>query len=102
NQMKFKDNKQTIIFNEDIKIKKIPVKAYDYVVNGKSAIDWIVDQYKIKMNKSSNLIDNPNEYSEDPKYIFNLLLSVITVSIESVRCIEELPVLKIIVDENVN
>ncbi|UOB19563.1 type ISP restriction/modification enzyme [Macrococcus armenti] len=82
---------ETIIYNEHIIIKNIPEKAYDYVVNGRPAIEWIIDQYRVKTDKKSGITDNPNEYSDDSKYILNLLLSVITVSMRTLELIDELP-----------
>lgn len=81
----------TIIFNSDITISNIPEKAYEYVVNGRSAIEWIIDQYQVKTDKKSGITDDPNEYSEDEKYIFNLLLRIINVSIQTVDLINSLP-----------
>lgn len=86
----------TIIFNEDIVITDIPERAYEYVVNGKPAIEWIVDQYQVKKDKKSGIVDDPNEFSDNPKYIFNLLLSIINVSIQTMDLIESLPPLEII------
>lgn len=81
----------TIIYNESITIKNIPEKAYDYVVNGRPAIEWIINQYQVKTDKKSGITDDPNEFSDNPKYILNLLLSVITVSMRTLELIEELP-----------
>lgn len=81
----------TIIFNEDIVIKDIPERAYNYVVNGRPAIEWIIDQYQVKTDKKSGITDDPNNFSDDPKYILNLLLSVITVSMRTLELIDELP-----------
>ena len=81
----------TIIYNESITIKNIPEKAYEYVVNGRPAIEWIIDQYQVKTDKKSGIVDDPNYFSEDPKYILNLLLSVITVSMRTLELIDELP-----------
>lgn len=81
----------TIIYNENITIKNIPEQAYDYVVNGRPAIEWIIDQYQVKTDKKSGITDDPNDFSDDPKYILNLLLSVITVSIRTLELIDELP-----------
>ena len=81
----------TIIFNEDIVITDIPERAYEYVVNGKPAIEWIIDQYQVKKDKKSGIVDDPNNFSDDPKYILNLLLSVITVSMRTLELIDELP-----------
>ena len=86
----------TIIVNKDIIIKNIPEKAYDYVVNGRPAIEWIIDQYQIKTDDKSAITDDPNNYSDDPKYIFNLLLSIINVSVQTVDLINSLPPLEII------
>ena len=91
-----KDKVDTIVFNSDITITNIPEQAYEYVINGRSAIEWIIDQYQVKTDRNSGLLDDPNEYSEDPKYIFNLLLSVINVSLQTVNLINSLPSLEII------
>lgn len=92
---KLEKDKSTIIFNDSVIISSIPEKAYDYIVNGKSAIEWIMDQYQVKTDKKSGITDDPNEYSDDPKYIFNLLLRVINVSVQTVDLINQLPPLKI-------
>ncbi|EMF0426281.1 DEAD/DEAH box helicase [Enterococcus hirae] len=81
----------TIIFNEDIVISNIPERAYEYVVNGKPAIEWIIDQYQVKKDKKSGIVDDPNEFSDDPKYIFNLLLSIINVSMQTLELVDALP-----------
>lgn len=86
----------TIIFNEDIVISDIPERAYEYVVNGKPAIEWIIDQYQVKKDKKSGIVDDPNEFSDNPKYIFNLLLSIINVSMQTMDLVESLPPLEII------
>lgn len=85
------NNLSTIIFNSDITISNIPEKAYEYVVNGRSAIEWIIDQYQVKTDRKSGIKDDPNDYSEDEKYIFNLLLRIINVSVQTVDLINSLP-----------
>ena len=92
---KLENDRSTIIFNDSITIENIPEKAYQYIVNGKSAIEWIMDQYQVKTDKKSGITDDPNDYSDDPKYIFNLLLRIINVSVQTVDLINELPPLKI-------
>lgn len=89
-------DKSVIIFNKDITIRNIPDKAYEYIVNGRSAIEWIMDQYRVKTDGKSGIVDDPNDYSEDPKYIFNLLLSIINVSVQTVDLVNSLPPLEII------
>lgn len=88
----------TIVFNDSITITNIPAKAYRYIVNGKSAVEWIMDQYQVKTDSNSGITDDPNEYSDDPKYIFNLLLRIINVSVQTVDLINQLP--KFEVDES--
>lgn len=90
-----KEDKTTIYFNSKITIENIPVEAYNYVVNGKSAIDWIVERYAISVNKDSEIKNDPNDYNLDnPKYILNLLLSIITVSLETNKIVDVLPKLR--------
>ncbi len=81
----------TIIYNKSITIKNIPERAYDYVVNGRPAIEWIIDQYQVKTDNKSGITVDPNDFSDVPKYILNLLLSVITVSMRTLELIDELP-----------
>lgn len=85
------DDRSTIIFNDNITISNIPDKAYKYIVNGRPAIEWIMDQYQIKTDKGSGITDDPNDFSDDPKYIFNLLFRIINVSVKTVDLINELP-----------
>ena len=89
-----KDKKDVIIFNSDIKIKNIPLEAYDYQVNGKSAIEWIMERYAVTMNKDSQIENNPNlwcEENKNPRYILDLLLSVISLSLKTNELIKKLP-----------
>jgi predicted helicase len=88
----------TIIFNENITIKNIPDEAYEYVINGRPAIEWIIDQYQVKTDKKSGITDDPNEFSDDPKYILNLLLSVITVSMKTIELVGQLPKFEVVDD----
>ena len=83
--------KDTIIFNNFVSIGNIPEKAYEYIVNGKSPIEWIMERYAVTVEKASGIVDDPNLYSEDPKYIFNLLVSIIHVSMKTLELIESLP-----------
>lgn len=94
-KMRFPQNgklvdKSTIVFNPHITISSIPDRAYDYVINGKSAIEWLMERYAVTVDKESKLIDDPNEYGND-KYIFNFLLSVIAVSIQTQDLLDQLP-----------
>ena len=89
-----KDQKDTILYNGRITIKDIPEKAYQYVVNGKSAIDWILDRYQVKTDKKSGITNNPNDWADEvgnPRYILDLLLSVINLSCQTVDIVNSLP-----------
>ena len=88
---KLVNDSSAIVFNSEITISNIPEKAYEYVVNGRSAIEWIIDQYQVKTDKKSGITDDPNDYSDDEKYIFNLLLRIINVSVQTVDLINSLP-----------
>ncbi|MDN6162238.1 MAG: helicase, partial [Atopostipes sp.] len=90
------NDKTTIIFNSDITIHDIPEEAYRYVVNGRSAIEWIMNQYQVKTDKKSGITDDPNDFSDDPKYIYNLLLRIITVSLDTIELVKQLPKLELI------
>jgi len=92
-----KDQKETIIYNSKITIENIPEEAYEYVVNGKSAIEWIMERYQVKTDKNSGIKNDPNDWSKEvgnPRYILDLLLSIINVSIQTVEIVDELPELK--------
>lgn len=91
-------DRTSIIYNNTVTVSHIPEKAYHYIVNGKSAIEWIMDQYRLKTDTSSGISDDPNDYSDDPKYIFNLLLRIINVSVQTVDLIQQLP--KFEIDES--
>jgi predicted helicase len=100
-KMKFKskDDKSTIIYNEYITVADIPLEAYEYVVNGKSAIEWIVERYCVSTHKDSGIVNDANlwatETEKNPKYILELLQRVITVSLETMKIVKELPGLEV-------
>ncbi|GAA9182185.1 DEAD/DEAH box helicase family protein [Helicobacter pylori] len=78
-----------INYNNHIAITKIPKKAFEYVVNGKSAIDWVIERYKKTTDKESLIENNPNDYAGG-KYVFELLCRVIKLSEKSVDLIEKI------------
>lgn len=87
-------DKRSIIYNGHIIIENIPLKAYEYIVNGKSAIDWIMERYAVTIDKASQIKNDPNDWSqehEQPRYILDLLLSVIMLSCQTVDTVNTLP-----------
>ena len=91
-------DKTKIHYNEHITVEGIPLEAYDYVVNGKSAIEWIMERYAVTVNKDSGIRNDPNDWAaehNDEKYILHLLLRIITVSLETMKIVFTLPKLKL-------
>jgi predicted helicase len=89
-----KDQKETILYNSKITLSNIPAKAYEYVVNGKSAIDWIMERYQVSTHKESGIVNDPNDWAKEvgnPRYILDLLLSIINVSVQTVDIVNSLP-----------
>lgn len=83
-------DKSIIEYNPYITIRDIPAAAYDYIVNGKSAIEWIVEQYAVTTDKASGIVNDPNTYAGG-RYVFDLLLSIISVSLKTQELIAQLP-----------
>ena len=89
-----KGKTDTITYNPYITISNIPEKAYQYIVNGKSAIEWIMERYAVTTHKESGIKNDPNDWAiehNNPRYILDLLLSVITVSVKTVDIVAGLP-----------
>ena len=90
-------DKSVIHYNHAITLTNIPTESYEYVVNGKSAIEWIMERYAITTDKKSGITNDPNDWArehDDEKYILNLLLRVINVSVQTVEIVKGLPKLK--------
>lgn len=78
---------------ENMTLRGIPLEAYEYVVNGRSAIGWLMDRYQVRKDKASGIVNDPNDYSDDPRYIVDLVERVVTVSMETIAIVNELPAL---------
>lgn len=92
-----KQDKSTILYNGHIMVSDIPDKAYEYIVNGKSAIEWILERYCVSIDKKSLIKNDCNDWGKEhkkPRYILDLLLSVINVSVQTVDIVKGLPKLK--------
>lgn len=89
-----KTDKSYILYNSHIRIENIPPSVYEYVVNGKSALEWVMERYAVTTHKDSGIKNDPNDWAAEvgnPRYILDLVLSVITVSLETVRIVKGLP-----------
>jgi predicted helicase len=84
-------DRSTIIVNNHVTLRGIPTEAYSYKVNGKSAIEWIMDRYEVKTDKDSDIVNDPNLWSEDPRYVVDLVARIVRVSIETVKIVDKLP-----------
>jgi predicted helicase len=98
-QMRFprKGQKDTIIYNSRISLENIPSETYEYVLNGKSAVEWIMERYAVKTHKGSSIKNDPNDWALEtskPRYILDLLQSVINVSVQTVEIVKGLPEVK--------
>lgn len=87
-------DKSSIIYNSSLTLSGIPLEAYQYEVNGKSAIEWIMDRYQVKTDKASGIVNDPNRWAAeagDPRYVVDLLRRIITVSVETVSIVNAMP-----------
>lgn len=100
-KMKFakKGDKTTVIYNGQITIKDIPDAAWEYVVNGKAALDWVMERQRVKPDKDSGIVNDANDWAietmSNPKYPLELFQRVVTVSLETQKIVAALPALDI-------
>ena len=92
-------NLYCIIYNKNITIENIPLEAYEYVVNGKSALEWVMDRQCVKTDKASGIVNDANDYANEtmnnPAYPLELFQRVLTVSLEKMKLVKSLPKLDI-------
>ena len=91
-RMKFSRDKTRLVYNDFLTLEGIPSSAFAYRLGPYSALEWVVNQYRVKSERRSGIVNNPND-AEEPRYIVGLIGSVITVSLETVEIIERLPAL---------
>ena len=100
-KMKFpkKTDKTVVFYNNNITIENIPIEAYEYVVNGKPALEWVMERQCVKKDKASGIVNDANDYANEtmnnPAYPLELFQRVITVSIETMKIVGALPSLEI-------
>ena len=91
-RMKFSKDKTRLKYNDFLTLEGIPPEVFAYRLGNRSALEWVVDQYRVKVDKRSGIANNPNR-GEDPEYILRLIGQVITVSLETVDIVNGLPAL---------
>ena len=89
-KMKLSKDKTQLVYNDFLTLDGIPAKAFDYRLGNRSALEWVIDQYCVKTDKRSGIINDPNR-SDDPQYIVKLIGKVIGVSLETVEIVKGLP-----------
>ncbi|MEW2137502.1 type ISP restriction/modification enzyme [Streptomyces sp. NPDC005409] len=89
-------DRSTIVYNHRVTLTNIPEEAYRYQLGARSAIEWIIDRYQVKVDKASEITNDPNDWSDDPRYIINLLKRIVTVSLETMKIVDALPALDIL------
>ena len=91
-KMKLSKDKTSLIYNDFLTLSGIPPKTFDYQFGTRSALEWIIDQYRVKTDKRSGIVNDPNR-ADDPQYIVRLIGKVVTVSLETIAIVEGLPAL---------
>ena len=89
-KMKLSRDKTQLVYNDFLILEGIPAKAFDYRLGNRSALEWVIDQYRVKTDKRSGIVNDPNR-ADDPRYIVRLIGKVIAVSLETVEIVEGLP-----------
>jgi predicted helicase len=94
------NDKTTVHYNERITLRGIPLEAYDYVVNGKPALEWVMERQAVTTDKDSGIVNDANLWATEtignPRYPLELFLRVITVSLETLKIVRSLPKLDIV------
>ena len=98
-QMRFgktngKEDRSVIVYNDKIRIFNIPLRAYDWQVNGKSPIEWIMERYAVTVNRDSQIRNDPNDWCREhgqPRYILDLIGRIVNVSIQTLDLMASLP-----------
>ena len=93
-KMRLSKDKTQIKYNDFLTLNGIPAKAFDYQLGNRSALEWVIDQYRVKTDKRSGIVNDPNR-PDDSEYIVKLIGKVITVSLETVEIVEKLPNLEV-------
>ena len=89
-----KTDKSRIIYNDQLHLAGIPAETYSYIVNGKSALEWIMERYAVTTHKDSGIVNDPNDWCKEQsneRYIVDLIKRIVHLSVESVKIIEGLP-----------
>ncbi|WP_228986294.1 type ISP restriction/modification enzyme [Micromonospora sp. DH13] len=84
-------DRSTILYNHRVTLSNIPEEAYRYQLGARSAVEWIIDRYQVKTDKDSGIINDPNDWSDDARYVVDLIKRIVTVSLETMKIVDALP-----------
>lgn len=95
-KMKFasRTDKSAIVYNSRVRLEDIPDEAHRYVLGSRSGLEWLIDRYRVKTDKASGIVNDPNDWCDehdDPRYIVDLIQKVTTVSVETMKIVDSLP-----------
>ena len=96
-KMRLSKDKDTLVVNDSLTLTGFPQECFDYRLGNRSALEWVIDQYRVSTDKRSGITSDPNR-ADDPEYIVRLVGRVVTVSVETVKLVTALPDLGIQMD----
>jgi predicted helicase len=103
-QAGLREDRSTIVYNDHFTLRGVPEEAYRYMLGSRSAIEWIMERYQVKVDKASGIRNDPNDWSrevDNPRYILDLLARIATVSLETMTIVDALPALDIPAPEGI-
>ena len=80
-----------LVYNKSVTVRDIPAETDEYMLGSRSALAWIIDRYKVKKDKASGIINDPNDWADEvgnPRYIVDLIAKVTRVAVETVRIVQ--------------
>ena len=89
-KMRLSKDKTQLKYNDFLTLDGVPTEVYEYRLGNRSALEWVVDQYRVKTDKRSGIVNDPNR-ADQPRYIVDLIARVINVSLKTVEVVENLP-----------
>ena len=91
-KMRYADEeKTTLVVNDHVRLSGIPMEAHQYVVNGRTPLEWFIDRYRITTDKRSGITNDPNAWFDDPRDLLTAIRRIVHVSVETARIVRELP-----------
>lgn len=88
--MRLNKEKTALKVNDYLTLNNIPAEAFKYRLGNRSALEWVIDQYQVKKDEHSGITSDPNGYSDNPRYIVDLVEKVVRVSVDTVQIVDEL------------